>query len=104
MVVKAGVLAVAVELPQHAGLSSLLQYASERALASGTLVRVPLGRRDVPGIVWDADGAPAVADLKPVRQALPALPPLAPDGPGDSLHAASSNSRSRTTFFTWLGL
>jgi primosomal protein N' (replication factor Y) len=73
-------LAVAVELPQHAGRISVLHYASEQTLTAGTLVRVPLGRRDVPGIVWDAVPAPGVsavsAALKPVRQALRALPPL----------------------------
>jgi primosomal protein N' (replication factor Y) len=71
-------LTVAVELPQHAGRLSLLQYVSEQPLAAGTLIRVPLGRRDVAGIVWDAVAEPAAgATLKPVRQALAALPPLA---------------------------
>jgi len=71
-------LTVAVELPQHAGRLSLLHYVSEQRLAPGTLVRVSLGRRDVAGIVWDAVAEPAAAAaLKPVRQALAALPPLA---------------------------
>jgi primosomal protein N' (replication factor Y) (superfamily II helicase) len=71
-------LAVAVELPQHAGTGATLDYTSEEPLSPGSLVRVPLGRRDVPGIVWDgglARAAEAQA-LKPVRQALTALPPL----------------------------
>ncbi|MBI5718579.1 MAG: primosomal protein N' [Burkholderiales bacterium] len=95
---------VAVEAPRHAALAAatgLLDYTSERTLAPGTLVRVPLGRREVAGIVWDrppalagagaevaaADATPAQAaaspatqtptpTLKPVKAALDAMPPL----------------------------
>jgi len=80
---------VVVEAPRHAaiggafgGTPGLLDYVSERALARGTLVRVPLGRREVAGIVWDADdAAPMAGDkpappLKPVRAVLDAMPPL----------------------------
>ncbi|MES2956793.1 MAG: primosomal protein N' [Pseudomonadota bacterium] len=72
------VLGIAVETPQHAGLASCLDYSSEQALAPGTLVRVPLGKRDVPGIVWQAGAGPTSAgvELRAVRQALTALPPL----------------------------
>ena len=70
-------LRVAVETPQHAGLGATLDYSSERLLPPGSLVRVPLGRREVPGLVWP--GAPtdlvSVA-IKPISQALAALPPL----------------------------
>lgn len=73
-------LGIAVETPQHAGLAACLAYRSEQWLAPGTLVRVPLGKRDVPGIVWQVDGdespAPAGVELRVVRQALTALPPL----------------------------
>ncbi len=73
-----GRVAVAVETPQHAALGGLLDYTSEQALAPGTLVRVPLGRRDVPGIVWHraAGGDVADAQLRPVAEALASLPPL----------------------------
>jgi len=86
--------AVAIDAPQYAGMRSLLTYESEHALAPGTLVRVPLGRREVTGLVWDADfGAldaaeqDAAADgverppiaLKPVIEALSSLPPLPAD-------------------------
>ena len=69
---------MAVEAPLHSGLHGPLDYLSEQPLASGTLVRVPLGRRDVPGVVWgpstgDDDGAHA---LRPVAQVLASLPPL----------------------------
>jgi len=86
--------AVAIDAPQHAGLSSLLTYECEQTLAPGTLVRVPLGRREVTGLVWDADFAaldaaaaqataegaerPAIA-FKPVVEALSSLPPLPAD-------------------------
>ena len=86
--------AVAIDAPQYAGLSSLLTYECEQTLAPGTLVRVPLGRREVTGLVWDADfaaldaaTAQAIADglerpaiaLKPVVEALSSLPPLPAD-------------------------
>ncbi len=71
-------LRVAVETPQHAAIG-LLDYTSSAALPPGTLVRVPLGRREVPGIVWDQAADPLLPDaqLRPVTQALAALPPLA---------------------------
>jgi len=86
--------AVAIDAPQYAGMSSLLTYESERELAPGTLVRVPLGRREVTGLVWEADftamdaeAAQAAADgaatpalaLRPVIEALDCLPPLPAD-------------------------
>ncbi len=62
-------------------MANLLDYASEQPLAPGTLVRVPLGRREVPGLVWDAPapGAATQAELRPVTEALAALPPLPAD-------------------------
>jgi primosomal protein N' (replication factor Y) (superfamily II helicase) len=73
--------AVAVELPQHAGLSDCLHYdVSAHALPEpGQLVRVPLGKRTVPGVVWSLDPPPAPGlPLKPVADVLWALPPLNP--------------------------
>jgi primosomal protein N' (replication factor Y) len=71
---------VAVEAPQHTGLGAPLDYLAEQAWPPGTLVRVPLGRRTVTGIVWDpADEVVEPVDgrvLRPVSQALAALPPL----------------------------
>jgi primosomal protein N' (replication factor Y) (superfamily II helicase) len=72
-------LRVAVETPAHAGLADTLDYESEQPLMPGTLVRVPLGRREVPGIVWgDADEAAPTPGLvhKPVSEAVASLPPL----------------------------
>lgn len=81
---------VAVEAPQHSGLGGALDYGSEQVLAPGSLVRVPLGRRMVTGVVWDggALGAqatdapqapmPHAGALKPVAEVWADLPPLPP--------------------------
>jgi primosomal protein N' (replication factor Y) len=45
-------LAVLVDTPAHSGLDGPLDYLCDRALPAGTLVRVPLGRRTVTGVVW----------------------------------------------------
>ncbi|MBX3635882.1 MAG: primosomal protein N' [Rubrivivax sp.] len=74
-------LAVAVETPRHSAVGGLLDYAGERPLSPGTLLRVPLGRREVPGIVWDRGPVqPAAAmELRPVSAVLSSLPPLPAD-------------------------
>lgn len=41
------ILHVAVQTPAHSGVGDLLSYQHTEALAPGTLVRVPLGQRDV---------------------------------------------------------
>ncbi len=76
-------LKILVDLPRHSRLDALLDYAAETAWPAGTLVRVPLGAREVCGIVWDdaplaADAVPDAApvELRRVTQALDALPPL----------------------------
>ena len=68
---------VAVDAPQHSGLNGPLDYASEQALASGSLVRVPLGKRELLGVVWPGDSAPAPdVALRPVAAVFDRLPPL----------------------------
>ena len=68
---------VAVEAPQHSGIGAPLDYLSAGELAAGTLVRAPLGRREVTGIVWPGAAAPAEGvALRHVTQVLTALPPL----------------------------
>ncbi len=75
-------LPVLVQTPAHSQVGGTLSYLSEAALPAGTLVRVPLGRRETLGIVWDA-AAPDQPDieasrLRPVAAALAALAPLTP--------------------------
>ncbi len=71
-------LAIVVATPAHSNIAGPLTYECEQALAPGSLVRVPLGQREVLGVVWD--GAPqAVAPgqtLRPVSGMLEGLPPL----------------------------
>jgi primosomal protein N' (replication factor Y) (superfamily II helicase) len=56
-------IAVVVATPVHSGLGLALTYRSERALAAGSLVRVPLGQRELLGIVWGAASVPETAVL-----------------------------------------
>ena len=73
---------VVVEAPQHSGLWGALDYLSDHPLPPGTLVRVPLGRRMVTGVVWlgHDEVAPEpdwpLDQLKPVAEVLTGLPPL----------------------------
>jgi len=75
-------LPILVQTPAHSQVAGPLSYLSELALAPGTLVRVPLGRRETLGIVWDAasqDEAALDADrLRPLAAALDTLAPLTP--------------------------
>ncbi len=71
---------IAVQTPAHAALGDLLSYASAEPMPPGTLVRVPLGKREVLGVVWNEPvslvGAEPDMALKPVGAALDALAPL----------------------------
>jgi len=86
-------LQVVVALPAHTALSGPLTYLHTQPCPAGSLVRVPLGQRDVLGIAWDEDsrasqpseatgpGAPPTLSsraLKPVSMVLPDCPPLNP--------------------------
>jgi primosomal protein N' (replication factor Y) len=72
-------LSIAVETPLHAGLDSVLSYFSEHTLPEGTLVRVPLGRREVSGIVWLPAATQAVGDeLREITEACDAIAPFSP--------------------------
>ena len=68
-------LPVVVATPAHAGLGAALTYEHPEVLAPGTLVRVPLGKREVLGVVWDGAPADGPADLatRPIAEALTAL-------------------------------
>ena len=72
-------LAVVVPTPAHSSLGGPLSYRSEFPLAPGTLVRVPLGRREVLGVVWEVtepmDDIAADA-IKPLAGVLDGIEPM----------------------------
>jgi primosomal protein N' (replication factor Y) len=71
---------VVVATPAHSGVGPSLSYRSEFLLTAGTLVRVPLGSREVLGVVWECPSEPPVglsaAQTRPVSAVLDGLPPL----------------------------
>ncbi len=69
---------VAVHTPAHSGVGHWLSYRSPTPLEPGQLVRVPLGRREVLGVVWRA-GLPE-PDLAPgaIKDIVGLLDGLAP--------------------------
>ena len=70
---------VAVQTPAHSAVGELLSYRCARALAPGQLVRVPLGKREVLGVVWcERTQAPALAEgaVRDIADVLDGLPPL----------------------------
>ena len=56
---------VLVQTPAHAAMGSVLTYRSELVLPAGTLVRVPLGKRETLGLVWDPQATDATGELDP---------------------------------------
>lgn len=75
-------LPILVQTPAHSQVGGPLSWLSEQTLAPGTLVRVPLGKRETLGIVWPATTPPApppeLVRLRPITDALTALAPLTP--------------------------
>ena len=73
---------VAVHTPAHSAVGELLSYACDQALEPGMLVRVPLGRRQLLGVVWDAPAQPQAMPeglaLRPIEAVLQGIAPLAP--------------------------
>ena len=71
---------VAVQTPAHSAVGDLLSYRSDEALPPGTLVRVPLGKRELLGVVWDApatpDAIPEGVELRSIAAVLPGIAPL----------------------------
>jgi primosomal protein N' (replication factor Y) len=67
--------------PAHSGIGGPLTYDSPWPLRPGQLIRVPLGRREVLGVVWetlqDSDGL-APEQVKTVLGVLDGLAPLGP--------------------------
>ena len=76
-------LCVLVPTPAYASLTSMLTYRSEAPCPPGTLVRVPLGKRETLGVVWEpgaagpAPTAPLSADkVRSITDVLPGIAPL----------------------------
>ena len=77
-------LSVLVPTPAHSQLSGPLSYRSAFDLPPGSLVRVPLGRRETLGVVWDRPGteqglASDPEKLRDIASALTGLPALTPN-------------------------
>ena len=75
-------LCVLVHTPAHSALGPVLTYRSPQPLPPGTLVRVPLGRRETLGVVWEATAADASGEIDPdkVRDIAGALEGIEPLG------------------------
>jgi primosomal protein N' (replication factor Y) len=71
---------VAIQTPAHSQIGGLLSYRCPFEVQPGQLVRVPLGKREVLGVVWAvSDTAPTDMPASAVRDAtglLEGLPPL----------------------------
>ena len=71
-------IAVLVPTPAHAGLAATLDYLHSAPLPAGTLVRVPLGRRAVLGVVWERDAATPASAPERLRTILEVWDGIAP--------------------------
>ena len=78
-------LSVLVQTPVHSQVAGPLTYRNERPIAAGTLVRVPLGKRDLLGVIWDRPSSEAAvrneaeisADkLRPIAGEIEGIAPL----------------------------
>ena len=74
-------LSVLVQTPAHSQVAGPLTYRSELLLTPGSLVRVPFGRRETLGVVWDSVPDPETPTidaekLRDIASALTGLPPL----------------------------
>ena len=71
---------VAVQTPAHSAVGELLSYTCDEVLQPGTLVRVPLGKRELLGVVWDTPATPADippgVELRSIACVLPGIAPL----------------------------
>ncbi|MBU3738011.1 MAG: primosomal protein N' [Rhodoferax sp.] len=71
-------LPVLVQTPAYSALAGPLRYHSAQPLPPGTLVRVPLGRRELLGVVWDRLDEAAEVDPEHIRPLAGVLEGLAP--------------------------
>jgi len=84
-------IAVLVHTPVHSQVGGPLTYLSETTLPAGTLVRVPLGKRDLLGVVWDTPADEPASTLDPAK-----LRPLA--GMLDGIAPLTAAWRQLVTF------
>ncbi|PUE24633.1 primosomal protein N' [Limnohabitans sp. JirII-29] len=74
-------ISVMVHTPAHSGLGGALTYSSDIPVDPGALVRVPLGSRELLGVVWDdttqEEHVPGIV-LRPIACVLEGLAPLSP--------------------------
>ena len=83
---------VVINLPKYAKLSGPLTYFHDESLAVGTLVRVPLGKQEVLGIVWQEDNSGRLSstgtnqtgrsqdlNIKPITSEIVGIDPLSQD-------------------------
>ena len=74
-------LPVVVHTPVHSQVAGPLTYLSPVDLPAGSLVRIPLGKREMMGVVWDSSGEDASfaidpKKLRPIAGALEGIAPL----------------------------
>jgi primosomal protein N' (replication factor Y) len=68
-----------VHTPAHSGIGDALTYTHDQALTAGTLVRVPLGKREILGITWPMPAAQTLSTdlrLRPIGAVLGHIAPL----------------------------
>ncbi|MDB5967071.1 MAG: primosomal protein [Polaromonas sp.] len=74
-------LSVVVATPAHSAIAGALTYASPTLLQPGVLVRVPLGTREVMGVVWEVlpdSGGLDASQTRQVSGVLEGLPAMTP--------------------------
>ena len=69
-------LSVVVQTPAHSAIAGPLTYSHSAALPPGSLVRVPLGKRETLGVVWDGVPEDSAFEIRPLSATLDGLPPL----------------------------
>ena len=75
-------ISVLVHTPAHARMEPVLTYRHARPLPNGTLVRVPLGKRETLGVVWQDEATDSAGELDgdKVRDIAGVLDTVAPLG------------------------
>ncbi len=74
-------ISVLVQIPAYSRMTGVLTYLNDQPLEAGSLVRVPLGQRELLGVVWDTVGEPSAlkidsTKLRPITAVMEALAPL----------------------------